>query len=85
MISSLSDVFICASRLSNICGVDDICLSELTDLVGFGSLDYATVICQGNLVIETGFFATDRSSNSESTLDMRIYIDVDGIETGAPF
>ena len=63
-------------------GVDDIGLIDLLDSAGLDGLDYATLIAQGNLVIQTGFFATGLSSNSASTLDTRIYIDTDGIGAG---
>ncbi|MBZ0262581.1 MAG: hypothetical protein K8F90_18515, partial [Hyphomicrobiales bacterium] len=65
-------------------GIDDIGLVSLFDAAGLGGLDYATLISQGNLIIQTGFFATGLSSNSASTLDTRIYIDTDGIGAGGP-
>ena len=63
-------------------GIDDIGLSDLLDLAGLGGLDYATLIAQGNLVIQTGAFLTGTSTNSAATLDTRIYIDADGIGAG---
>jgi len=63
-------------------GTDKVGLTELLDSAGLGNLDYATLISQGNLVMETGFFATGLSSNSASIQDTRIYIDVDGIGAG---
>lgn len=63
-------------------GVDDIGLIDLLDSAGLGGLDFATLISQGNLVLETGYFATGLSTNSATTLDTRIYVDVDGIGTG---
>ena len=63
-------------------GIDDIDLSDLLDSAGLGGLDYATLIAQGNLVIQTGAFLTGTSTNSSSTLDTRIYIDADGIGAG---
>jgi serralysin len=63
-------------------GTDHIDLVGLFDSIGLGSLDYATLISQGNLIVQTGFFATGLSSNSASTLDTRIYIDADGIAAG---
>jgi Ca2+-binding RTX toxin-like protein len=65
-------------------GIDDIGLMDLLDSAGLGGLDYATLVAQGNLVIETGFFATGLSSNSASTQDTRIYLDADGIGAGGP-
>ena len=63
-------------------GTDDIDLVDLLDSAGLGALDYATLLAQGNLIIETGFFATGLASNSAATLDTRIYIDADGIGAG---
>ena len=63
---------------------DEIGLIDLLDSAGLGGLDYATLIAQGNLVVQTGFFATGLSSNSASTQDTRIYIDADGIGAGGP-
>jgi Ca2+-binding RTX toxin-like protein len=63
-------------------GVDDIGLIDLLDSAGLGGLDYATLVAQGNLVVETGFFATGLSSNSTSARDTRIYFDADGIGAG---
>ncbi|MDP1699424.1 MAG: type I secretion C-terminal target domain-containing protein, partial [Aestuariivirga sp.] len=65
-------------------GTDKIDLIDLLDSAGLGGLDYATLMSQGNLILETGFFATGLSSNSATTLDTRIYIDVDGIGAGGP-
>ena len=63
-------------------GIDDIGLSDLLDSAGLGGLDYATLIAQGNLVIQTGAFLTGTSTNSAATLDTQIYIDADGIGAG---
>ena len=65
-------------------GIDDIDLTDLLDSAGLGIFNYATLVAQGNLVVETGYFATGLSSNSASTLDTRIYIDADGIGVGGP-
>ena len=62
-------------------GIDDIDLIDLLDLAGLGSLDYAALIAQGNLIIQTGAFITGTSTNSAAALDTRFYIDADG--TGA--
>jgi hypothetical protein len=48
-----------------------------------GSLDYVTLITQGNLIIQTGAFVTGTSTNSAATLDTRLYIDADGSGVGA--
>ena len=65
-------------------GIDDIGLIDLLDSAGLGGLDYATLVAQGNLVIQTGFFTTGLSSNSATIMDTRIYIDADGIGAGGP-
>jgi Ca2+-binding RTX toxin-like protein len=53
-------------------GIDDIDLTDLLDSAGLGALDYATLIAQGNLIIQTGAFITGTSTNSAATLDTRI-------------
>ena len=63
-------------------GTDKIGLVSLLDSVGLGYPAYATLISQGNLFIETGFFATGLATDSGSLLDTRIYIDADGIGAG---
>jgi Ca2+-binding RTX toxin-like protein len=63
-------------------GIDHIDLIDLLDLAGLGSLGYATLIAEGNLIIETGTFITGTSTNSASTLDTRFYIDADGFGAG---
>jgi Ca2+-binding RTX toxin-like protein len=65
-------------------GIDDIRLSDLLDSAGLGGLDYATLIAQSNLVIQTGAFLTGTSTNRAATLDTQIYIDADGIGAGGP-
>jgi Ca2+-binding RTX toxin-like protein len=63
-------------------GTDHFDLIDLLDSAGLGSLDYATLIAQGNLVIQTGAFITGTSTNSATALDTRLYIDADGIGVG---
>ncbi len=63
-------------------GVDDIDLIDLLDSAGLGSLDYATLIAEGNLIIQTGAFITGTATNSAATLDTRLFIDVDGLGAG---
>ncbi len=63
-------------------GVDHIGLVDLLNSVGLGDLSYETLVAQGNLIIETGYFATGLTSNSASILDTRISIDADGFGGG---
>ncbi len=65
-------------------GTDKIGLIDLLASAGLGGLSYATLISQGNLVIETGFFATGLSSNRATTQDTQVYIDAVGIGAGGP-
>jgi Ca2+-binding RTX toxin-like protein len=67
-----------------VAGTDKLGLSDLLASAGLGGLDYASLLAQGHLVIETGLFATGLSSNSSSSPDTRIYIDSDGIGAAGP-
>lgn len=63
-------------------GTDHVDLIDLLDSAGLGGLDYATLVAQGNLVIETGNFVTGTKTNNASSLDTRIHIDADGSGAG---
>ncbi|HUQ38255.1 MAG TPA: cadherin domain-containing protein [Aestuariivirga sp.] len=63
-------------------GLDDLGLSDLLGTAGLGGRDYATLVAQGHLVVEEGFFATGLSSNSATTVDTRVYFDADGFNLG---
>lgn len=65
-----------------VAGTDDIDLVDLLSSSELGGIDYATLIADGNLLIQTGAFVTGTSTNSAATLDTRIYIDADGIGVG---
>ena len=64
-------------------GIDDINLAALLGTVGLGGLAYATLLAQGNLVVQTGNFATGTATNSAAILDTRVYVDTDGNGVGS--